>query len=509
MRKGTMLKINERGIAMMTVIYVAAVLMVVSSTATFLTIKEFRAGGDDRRGAEALGYAESGVDRLMLEFGRSPIPWSQINEAGCKHAPISVPTGDLGSDKYYNAYLTVFDTRAGIALGDRVPDLGTWKKEGDTWSAPSDLEDICQLRQNALPDPEVPLYFAISSTGEHPTAKRVVRQVVAMRQSGMPIGLYALQTEVKSNNVSTFNISLVSSGDVLAREGIEFTGYDPYYKLGHFWEGQSMAVPAPAAAHVQGTIYCKNQVCGNDGREHDDETPTLLECRANPNGQSQWDQSGFGGSLSGFSKCPAWTGSPAGPPPYSSFSEEDLDRSRPKPDLSDQDYANLKAQAKRNGMYCVMNGNKWDCQTPNGLRTLTGGQVLDTDVVASGVAKVFVAYFDFPTNVDPLSQSIAWKAAIGPCSDDPALNRGVIVVARRGGLDLTGKGELVGTFLAEDGEMWIRGSGGIVKVHGTTIAKQLNFGGNAEVVNSECWVRNMPSNIFLRVTPVTWSELDR
>src|SRR5918996_705854 len=152
MRKGTMLKINQRGVAMMTVIYVAAVLMVVSSTATFLTIKEFRAGGDDRRGAEALGFAESGVDRLMLEFGRNPIPWGWISEAGCAKAPVTIPTGELGTDEFYNAYLTVFDTRAGIPLGERVPDLGTWRKSGDAWSASwNDAKEMCTLRQGALP----------------------------------------------------------------------------------------------------------------------------------------------------------------------------------------------------------------------------------------------------------------------------------------------------------------------------------------------------------------------
>ena len=497
---------NQKGVAMLTVLFIGALLTVVASAGAFMTIKEFRAGGDDRRGAEALGFAESGVDRLMLEFGRNPIPWGWISEAGCARAPVTIPTGQLGTDKYYNAYVTVFDTRAGIPLGERVPALGTWRKQGDPWDPSNDAKEICTLRNGALPDPEVPLYFAISSTGEHPTAKRVVRQVVAIRQSGMPIGLYALKADVKSNNVTTFNISMVTEGDVLAREGMEFEGYDPYYKLGHFWKDQSMTTPAPAAVHAGGNIFCKKQNCDNDGLEHD--PTTQLECRANPGGQSQWDQSVGGGSLSGFSKCAAWTGSPAGPPPYSSFSPEDLDRSRPKPDLTEQDYANLKAQAKRNGMYCVMNGNAGSCQTPNGVRNITGGQVQDTDVAAAGVGKIFVAYFDFPVNGDPLSESIAWKAAVGPCSDGPD-HENVIVVVRHGGLELTGKGELVGTFLAEDGEMWIRGSGGIIKIHGTTIAKRLNFGGNAEVVNSECWVRNMPSNIFLRVTPVTWSEIDR
>ena len=62
---------EETGIAMVIVLFVGAALTVVASTAAFVTIQDFRAGGDDRRAAEALSYAESGVERLMLQIRRA------------------------------------------------------------------------------------------------------------------------------------------------------------------------------------------------------------------------------------------------------------------------------------------------------------------------------------------------------------------------------------------------------------------------------------------------------
>lgn len=490
---------DERGVAMMTVIYVAAVLSVVSATATFVTIKEFRAGADDRRGAEALSYAESGVDRLMLLLRTENLGWNFINEAGCRKAPIFVPKGWLGTDQYYNAHLTVFDASPGLTMDQRLPDLGTWTKPGDGWvePGPADATSICTTRNGVLPDPEKPQYFAISSTGEHPTAKRVVRQVIAIRAKGLPIGLYANHVNVQGGNPSTLDISLVSRGNVDGREKLAFAGYDPYYKMGHFWDGASMADPAPAAVHARGTIFCKQQQCGDDLIEH----PTALECGANPNGtawQAQFDQSGGGGALSG-APC---SGSPLPLPPYSSLSDADLDRSTPKPELDEQDYQALKAGAQASGLYCRMSGNSGTCTTPT--RTFsTNGTIQDADVAEFGGS--FISYFEFDSG-NP--GQITWKAPSGPCSDDALIHQNTTIVVRHGGLDLTGKDEIVGLFLAPEGTIWMRGSGGIVKIHGTAIADQLDFGGNAEVKLSDCWVQNMPSPT-LRITPISWSEVDR
>lgn len=489
----------QKGIAMVTVLLVGAGLTVVASTATFVTIREFRAGLDDRRGAEAVAFAESGLDRMLLELFNHD--WTDVNEAGCALPPISVPEGELGDARFFNSYFTVFDPA--LAEGDRLPDLGTWNP-GDTWNAAAnDSKAVCMSHNNKLRFE--PRWFAITSTGEHPTATRVVRQAVKISALGLPIGLFAESVNVQGGNPSTLDISMVTSGSVEGREKLEFTGYDPYYKLGDFWAGESMDVKAPSAVHALGSINCAKSNCGNDKVEH----PALLECGANRanNGQSQWDQSSGGGSLIGFAKCPLWAGSPAAPPPYSSFNAEDLKRATPTPKLDDQILAKLKAAAQASGMYCLMGSNgTGSCTTPTTTFNTNG----TFQNLPAGVGNKFIAYFDFPTTGDPFAvkSTITWKAPVGPCSFDKNLHKSAMIVIRYGSLDLTGKDEIVGAFFAPEGQVWLRGSGGIVKIHGTTIAKKIDIGGNAEVKLSDCWVSNMPGP-FLGVTPLQWSEVDR
>jgi len=491
---------SECGVAMVTVILIGAGLTVVSSAAAVVTIQDFRSGSDDRRATEALGYAESGVERLLQELRRFGYSWERLNEAGCAQPPISVPEGNLGANRRFNAYLTVFDKD--LPPAERLPSVGTWKP-GQPWSTDNDTKAVCVAHDN--PPPTKPMLFAITSTGEHPTATRVVRQVVSMSTRGLPVGMYAIEyATVKGGNPETISISLITPGYVEGREKLEFKGIDPYYKLGHFWAGQSMEIGAPAAAHALGQISCGSKTaCGDDYLEH----PGPLNCTANrtANGQSQWDQSGNGGSLAGLPQCPQWTGSPAGPPPYSSFGNDDFKRSAPQL-LTEEDYALLKQAAKDRGMYCSMKlDNNGTCTTPTGSFSTNG-----TVQSVPGVGNTYVAYFDYPTGGDPFSskQTVTWKAGVGPCSDDPAVNKSVIIVVRQGSVDLTGKDEIIGAFFAPEGQAWLRGSGGIVKIHGTVIAKRIDIGGNAEVLLTPCWVNNM-SSLFLRVRPLSWSEIDR
>lgn len=497
---------DERGVAMITVILVAAVMTVVATTAATITITDFRSGKDDRKAAEALAYGESGVDRFMQQIRK--YTWGHLNQAGCEEAPIDVPMGDLGSGRFYNAYLTVFNPQ--LAQADRLPNLNGWEPGSTTWDGTANSgAEVCTTRPDAPPPPGdagEKAYFAITSVGEHPAARRVVRQVVTIGAMGLPIGLYADTVNVQGGTPTTLDISLVTPGNVEGREKLNFSGTDPYYKLGHFWSGLSMETPAPAAVHALGEIKCHKNYCGNDGVEH----PAALECRANglDNGQSQWDQSGGGGPLGSFSACAKWTGTPSGLPPTSLFTAEDLERARPKPNLDDQDYAALKQLAKSDGMYCTMGADgKGTCTKPTGSFS-TNGTIQDGDL--AGLGNTFIAFVDYPSNVDPFDtkSTLTWKAALGPCSDDKAVNRNVVIIVRNGSLDLTGKDEIVGAFLAPEGKIWMRGSGGIVKIHGTAIAKEIDFGGNAEVKLSECWVNNMPG-AMLQIQPATWSEVDR
>lgn len=492
-------RLSERGVAMITVILVGAALTVVTSTAAVISIQDFRSGADDRRATEALAFAEAGVDRMLTELRRTDYGWERLNEAGCRLAPIAVPQGDLGSNRYYNAYLTVYTLNPTVAPADRLPVVGSWRP-GDPWSTANDSRTVCTDHENVPPTRA--LLFAITSTGEHPTATRVVRQVVRISTRGLPIGMYADSVNVQGGTPRALSISLVTPGSISDRDNLAFSGLDPYYKMGHFWEGASMDEPAPASVHARGTINCNNSSCRARGnREH----PGPLNCDANgtANGQSRWDQSGLGGSLSGVASCPGY----AGLPPYSNFTEADLERSRPTPQLTPEDYALLKQAAQDRGLYCRQGtSGPASCTTPTSSFTSSS---LNIQSVA-GVGNRYVAYFDFPSTGDPFANSreVVWSAAVSPCSDDPAVNKSVIIIVRYGSVQLSGQDEINGAFFVPEGRIWLRGQGGTFKVHGTMVAKQIDIGGNAEVLLSSCWVNNM-STLFLNVRALSWSEVDR
>ncbi len=501
---------NELGVAMVTVLFVGAALTVVSSTAAFVTIKEFQSGADDRRATEALAFAESGVDRLMLELARGTFTWNEMNEAGCAYAPIGVPRGNLGNQKVYDAQLTVFHPE--LAAAQRLPDLQTWRKPGDTWEASwNDNKQLCTDTTRPGPEPggpQVPQWFAITSTGKHPTATRQVRQVVKIGTRGLPIGMEADTVEITGGNPSAANVSLITPGDVTSdRNKMSFSGTDPYYTLHHFWESLSSAVAAPAAVHALGSVKCSANPSTTEctgGVEH---SPSRkLNCGANGNnGQSQWDQSGGGSTITVLTPC---AGQSAAPPPSSFFSLADYKRAAPTPELNDQDYANLKAAAKAYGIYCPLDsGGGGTCTKPTGTFTVNSNTVIQ-DLDVAGLRNNFVAYFDFPPTGDPLSRFVKWSAAVGPCNDSAPLSKSVVIVVRYGGIELAGNGEIVGAFLAEQGEIALRGSGAGFLIHGTLISKSLDLGGNARVQMSSCWVKNLPGG-FLRVTPESFSEVDR
>jgi hypothetical protein len=472
MSKGSMSRFrDQRGVAMITVLFIGAALTIVSSTAAFVTIQELRSSTDDRKASAALSYAEAGVDRLLLEMRRGSFDWGDIRLAGCDatHPAVRIQ-GTIGNGSF-DSSLTVYNPN-GATAADRLPPAA------------------CVGRSTS---PKEEAFFAITSTGRHPAARRVVRQQLSIQPLGLPIGVFADRVDGNGTPVM-LSISLVSPGNVVGRDKIGFTGNDPWYKLGDFYPGLSTTTPIPAAVHAAGTVFDKGS------SEH----PPSPNCGANTrgtNGQSVWDGSGSGAPLS--SGCPAW-----GPtfPPTARFTSTDLNRVSPRPSLSEQDYMTLREAAKTSGLYCTPSGGNFSCLRQGTATTITG-TVQPGDM--GGLVNVgsFVAYFDFPSGGNPFSNSntVKFKAAIGPCSDDPAANRGVVLIIRNGSLSMQSGAVVTGAIILPEGRF---DSEGNFTTHGTIIAKEFWLRGGATFEMSECWIRNMPAP-FLDVTTGRWNEVDR
>ncbi|MQB01716.1 MAG: hypothetical protein GEU78_15750 [Actinobacteria bacterium] len=468
---------------MITVLFVGAALTALTSTAMFVTIQEFRAGTDDKKAAEALAYAEAGIDRMIHEL-RTNVNFGQMRTAGCEGSdPITV-SGKIGGETSKRTFEAILQVWNGDAANpaDRL--------------APA----ACGVppHNNSDPRAEEPRLLAITSVGEHPTARRVVRQIIEVKPIGLPIGIYADRIDANGNG-GMVSISMISPTDIVGRAKMAFAGDDPYYVKDDFYDNDDMT-PIPAAAHAGGQIYPGS---GGGAKEH----PPSPNCEANLTtgtnpgtpGQSLWDGSNWTndeGLAAVSSGCAGQTGFP----PTSRFDADDLTRVSPRPELSEQDYLALKEAAKASGLYCL---NAANC-TREGAPITLGPNIFQSDLGNLTTETNWIAYFEYDSG-DPFDNVVRWKASVQPCSDDPNQHRSVVLVVRNGSMEMQSESSITGFVLVPEGYF---DSAGAYITEATVIAKEFRLRGQADLRLSECWVRNFPAP-FVDVVPRAWSEVDR
>ena len=479
---------NESGVAMVTVLLVGMVLTVVTSMAAFSTIREIKSGTADRQGAEALSYAEAGIDRFLRFIRVENVTWHELIRAGCEDpGGLVVPPGVVGSGSF-EATLKVYEPNAPTEADKSVP-------------------AACNSRATAPNDP-TGQHFIITSQGTKSDAQRVVEQVVKISPLGLPIGIYAQAVEA-GGTPNMVGISMFTEGHISGREKLQFKGTDPYYYMSDFFDGvgggRLMTEHVPAGAHALQGIYLKQN--GTTPEFPGLPSSPTKNCTANDKGvptgnpgQSIWDSDGSLASGSISSGCTGQTGWPIS----SKFTPTIMDRIRPHR-LTEQDHQALRDAAKTTGIYCAI-GATTSC-TRNG-QPMTGMPATwqDGDLAPLFAAgnNNFVAYFDFLTG-STLTNQIKWHANVWGCNDtNPDLNKSVVIVTRRGGLEFQGA-QVNGAFIM-DGELTYSGNptlnGAIISQSGFRIT------GNANFSLDPCWVKNMPGP-FLPTSPTTWAEVDR
>jgi len=465
---------DQRGVAMVTVLFVGAVLTAVTSAAAFLSVRELRSGLGERRGAQALSIAETGIDRFLIDVRGGSLDWGEIKLAGCP-TPITL-SGDLGGGSFI-AKLTIYD-----------PTQPAANRLGGNAAAPP-----CTTRVTARPPrgtaQSCPLYtsscFAITSTGTITSggvvvAKRVVQELVQVGASGLPFGLSSDFVSA-GGTPNANNISLLSRNDVQGREKLIFTGNDAYYLQSDFY-AWAPATPIPAGAHAVGSVYVKN------ASEH----PPNANCTAS--GEYAWDGSGLGDVNTAV--CAG------GNAPTSKFTEQDFNTLAPESAITEQEYASVKATAQREGLYC---GPTLSTCTKNGVAHTLTGNIKASDI--DGLPTDFVAFFDFSAPYSS-GNSVNWDAVVNAapttCSDGTPYPQ-VTLVVRNGDLALTSGASVTGFVLVPDGTVKL---GGNYTVHGTILSKETSLQGTGTVALSDCWVAHMPGPT-LEVQRIRFGELDR
>lgn len=493
---------GERGVALITVLFVGATLTVLTTTAAFMSVRGLQSTSADAQSAKAMAAAEAGLERFMLDVKRGAISVASMKEAGCASAPIALPPGTLGPGTY-NVQLTIYEP----TKNPKVP---------RAWSvaeaAAIDAEVPCSQRTGNL--------YAVTATGAQGAGTRVVRQIIRAipGKSKFPLGIYADKIDA-NGNPDLNNISVFTRGDIVGRGKMSLSGIDSNYTMrdvydqsafgGFSWSGMlTWDSNIPAAVHATGEIYLKG--ANARGREH----PPAANCTANDtrNGgyalQSEWDGSACGGCTNNGVLTADTCGGLAGYPPTAKFTQADLDRIAQVRNFTEEEYATLRATAQSTGVYCNFATSVNQCWK-NGVAGPPDYNWQDGDLPTG--SSTLVAYFDFPssTNIsgNTVNWSATWKALSGVMCNatNPADNRVLVAVVRYGNFSLGGSAQVTGAFLAPEGDF---DSTGTPILHGSVTSRTFRVRGNATFESSSCFASQLPTTSS-ELTVEGWSEIDR
>ena len=187
---------DQSGVALVTVLLAGAVLTAVTSTAAFMTIREFAATDDDQQSSRALSIAESGLDRMIIAMKSKE--WGDMSVAGCGTTPAFTVTG---------------------AIDEGTADEGTFTATVVNTNCPA---------TGVIPRPDAEQRLRIESTGDTADASRIVEQRVDINSATLPIGVFA-ETFAHVGGVGNGefrNLSLITPGNVTGREKLETVGFD-------------------------------------------------------------------------------------------------------------------------------------------------------------------------------------------------------------------------------------------------------------------------------------------
>jgi len=488
---------DERGVALVTVLFVGAVMTVTVTAAAFIAVQEFRAANRDRGATSALALSEAGIDRTIQWMRSNKVPWRYIVLSGC--APATVDG-------------VAYET---ITLNGQIGN--------GTYSTVIRRADDCAPVPTSVPSPRVPQQMILESTGctnntagePCPTSssKRVVRQAVAVSSRALPVGMSGARVDLRGS--PTFrDLVLIARGIVNTRRQVTVLGTDPYYKKSDFYPcttglsesaGQCFDAGSANDAQMPASIHSTDRVFLNPNG--------LNEHPPNPNcsqAQFLWDGSATGGAIDG-TVC----GTVAYPnrPPTSLFTDIDADRISTDPRLTEEDHLFFKEIAQQQGLYCSDYGSAaarcvrggTDPLTCNATCATISGDIDQNDV--AGLGNYFVVYIEFPDGSDPMRNMLGWDvespAPTDPCDTTVPANTMIVTIVRNGGFET--KTDFMGAIFAEDG---VYDTSADTIFEGTIAANLIRTRGSPTICNSQRWVDSVPG-VFIQVVPLQWSEVDR
>lgn len=466
---------DDRGIGVLTVLFVMAVVSALTVTAAVVTIDNLDNSRRDRQALAALATSEAGVTHAIARLRTGSLGALTCIEP----APGQLPGPTCqGPTQSWSSATNPMQVRLDGTTGSCIAQSDCFK----VWIGTVQFYEAgCSGRSATPPRPCTGIYRVHSTgvSGNGPGARRVAVDV-EVQPYPFPIGIFA-ENFSGNGNVGIHRQSLFTNGCVVNRQRDDKSGSGFQFE----WDSANsrpkldIIYDQPSAAHSTSDISTSNTSCtggGGGGPIHSPAAP------CNP--VFAWDQSGTHVSGSNdiasgdlcYGKYARSNGTTY--PTSSKFTSEDLQRYGYVPrGLTDAQYDALRSQAQSQGTYNLADGNV------NGALATA---------LAAGVTSP-VLYWD--------SRSVALNSTSFPSDFLRTLNtsascisNSVTIVVAGPGNNLSYQGGntspyLVASMFVPDGTL--TGNGGRNTI-GTVYAKVLDLGGNADFYMDECFANNPP-----------------
>lgn len=436
---------DERGVAMVTVLLVSAVLTALGLTVTQVALSNLGNAGRDRVAGGALGAAEAGVTRAIAYINKH-----NTNALSCSPACSANPWGSSSAPQVVS-----------------FPD----GRQASVWIEP--------IQPFQPPTYKIGTYkvHSVGTAGSGP-GKRTLEVTIEVKPMSFPLGIFTREKLDNGGTGSVLGESVLSDACIDSRDKLTFSGIDSYYGI-------------PAAAHSTKYITGKNEP---GGCQTNLATVRATDAKAvhrasvgtcNPAYPYDRDNSPLGGAFPGGSSCSS------APDQYTTSSLFNFDMLKDEPynylnrGLTDAQYQLLRARAQSQGTYYTTNNpSSW----PNAATSSNP-----------------VLYFKLPAgstvSIQGELSSYGWSTDPSCSSTHPS----VVIVVEGGDLRLNAGATLSGAIFVPDGNMTYNGGAQLV---GTVFAKKLIMTGNAQISLNDCYTRGTPGGV-LDIRPVRFREVDR
>ncbi|MDX6224919.1 MAG: hypothetical protein QOE64_1295 [Frankiales bacterium] len=478
---------DDRGLGIITVIFVMAIISALAVTATALTVNNLGNARRDRQSLSALATSEAGVSQAIQRLRTG-----NLSQLSCMEPlPGALPTGPVctSTTMGWTSATSPMQVNVDGTVGSCVTSKDCFK----VWiGTVAPYVPNCPAR-HASPPASCSGVYRVHSTGvsgNGPGARKLAVDV-KVTPYPYPIGVFSEQTMSGNGNVGIHSESIFTNGCMMNRQDDSHSGSGTQFQ----WDSVNnrpvidLVYDQPAAAHATGKVDDHNNSCNQS--IHETNSGTQVKC----NTTFPYDQDSGGGSLTAGDGCYGkYTRSDGSVYPTTSlFTATDLQNVGYRPrGLTDAQYDALKEQAQAEGTYNLATGS-----ISSTLTSLLSAGVT-SPVLYWDTASVSLHSTDFPSS---FLRSIDTSSS---CSSNS-----VTIVVNGSGHDLDYQGGNTGPYLVAalfvpDGTL--TGSGGRNTI-GTVFAKTVDLGGNVDFYMDQCFASN-PPGATLDAQVINWREDD-